>query len=51
MCIGRPERFGAQVQDPIIPDNEDISNIAPAVGDTTIDGEQQPADPLGCKYI
>nr|XP_048334933.1 serine/threonine-protein phosphatase 7 long form homolog isoform X2 [Ziziphus jujuba var. spinosa] len=50
MCIGRPEKFGARMQDPIVPDDEDTSNIAPVVDGTTIDGEQQPVDPLGCKW-
>ncbi|KAL0013037.1 hypothetical protein SO802_000106 [Lithocarpus litseifolius] len=40
--IGRPERLGGRVRDPVVPDSEDVGNAA-------IHEEQVPMDPLGCR--
>nr|POF27679.1 serine/threonine-protein phosphatase 7 long form like [Quercus suber] len=48
--IGRPERLGGRVRDPVVPDSEDVGNIALVVGDAAIHEEQVPTDPLGCRW-
>lgn len=48
--IGRPERLGGRVRDPVVPDNEDVGNMTLNVGDATVDEEQVPMDPLGCRW-
>jgi hypothetical protein len=39
------------VLDPIVPDSEDVGDMAPVVRDATVDAEQLPADPLGCRCL
>ena len=39
------------MRDPVVPDNEDVGNMTLNVGDATVDEEQVPMDPLGCRYV
>jgi hypothetical protein len=39
------------VQGPIVPDSEDVGDLAPVVRDAKVDEEQLPADPLGCRCL
>lgn len=50
LYIGRPERLGGRVQDPVVSASEDVGDMAPVIGDATVDEEQLPADPLGCRW-
>lgn len=39
------------MQGPIVPDSEDVGDLAPVVRDAKVDEEQLPADPLGCRCL
>lgn len=49
--IGRPERFVAQEQDPIVPDGEAVKNNVQASEVEMVNREVLPVDPLGCRYF
>ncbi|XP_031266373.1 serine/threonine-protein phosphatase 7 long form homolog isoform X2 [Pistacia vera] len=48
--IGRPERFVAQEQDPVIPDGEVVKNKVQVSGVEMVNQETLAADPLGCRW-